>query len=138
MSVEIDGHEYITGHEYAAEFGRDASGLRHAARHDRHGIGSTARMIGHKTRLYRLDLVEEWREFADGSKWPRSRPFGDVTRTAWRYDLDRAVVYAHLRKGYLRARQDDTGNWHIAVADAVTWARDYMGILAVINEGDPE
>lgn len=138
MAVEIDGQVYITGREYEVEFGRDASGLRHAARHNRFDIGDTARMMGAKTRLYRLDLVEAWREFADGARWPRNRPFGDVSRVAWRYDLDRAVVYRHLRNGYLRGTQDDTGNWHIAAADAKAWARDYMGIPRAINEGDPE
>jgi hypothetical protein len=138
MAVEIDGHIYITGHEYAAEFGRDASGLRHAARHNRCGIGDDVKMIGAKTRLYRLDLVEAWRVIADGGKWPRNRPFGDVTRIAWRYDLDRAVVYRHLRNGYLRGTQDDTGNWHITATDAKAWARDYMGIPRPVNQGDPE
>lgn len=138
MAVEIEGLVYITGNEYEAEFGRDPSGLRHAARHNRCKIGETAKMLGAKTRLYRLDLVEQWREIADGSKWPRARPFGDVTRVAWRYDLDRALIYRHLRIGYLRGKQDDTGNWHIEAHDAKIWARDYMGIPAPVNQGDPE
>jgi hypothetical protein len=138
MAVEIDGQIYITGREYEVEFGRVASNLRHAARLNRCGIGETARMLGGKTRLYRLDLIEEWRAVSDGSKWPRNRPFGDITRVAWRYDLDRAVVYRHLRNGYLRGKQDEGGTWHIAAADATAWARDYMGILAPVNEGGPE
>lgn len=138
MAVEIDGQVFITGREYEAEFGRDASGLRHAYRHNRCQIGDTAKMLGQKTRLYRLDRIEAWRAVARDAKWPRTRPLGDITRIAWRYDLDRTVVYRHLRNEYLRGRQDEGGNWHIADADAKAWARDYMGIPAPINDGDPE
>lgn len=134
MPTVIDGHEYITSNEFAEEYGRDPSGLRHAARADRYGIGSTAIKFDSRTKLYRADLVERWRtEQVDTGDWARSKPEGDVSRIARRYDLDYGMVQRAAKSGRLRARQRPNGEWVISDTNAAAWAAEWLGITAPVE-----
>lgn len=137
MSVEIDGDVYITGAEYAAEFGLDASGLRHAYRNGRLGEDAS-RMAGAKTRMYRLDRIEAWRETVKSRDWEVGRRPGTVSRIAHRYDLDRTMVYRALKSGALKGRQDPKGVWSVSPRAAADWAHEYLGIDAPVNTTEPE
>lgn len=134
----IEGREYITPEQYAATYGRDASGLRYAARHNKHGIGAEAIRINASTKVYPADLVRAWRANADIRRWGRGvKNASAVTRIARRYDLDRQVVWRAVRAGRIAgARQDGAGTWQISDAAAAAWAAEWMGIEAPVVEGE--
>lgn len=134
----IDGREYITPEQYAAKYGREASGLRYAARHNRYGLGDEALSINASMKVYPLDLVKAWREGVAASDYRRGvKHASDISRIAARYDLDRGMVWRAVQKGKIRgAVQDDSGTWRISDQAAAEWAAEWLGITEPVYTDD--
>lgn len=126
----IEGRDYITPEQYAEQYGRDASGLRYAARHNRDGLGDEAIAINASTKVYPADLVKQWRDRVDAGDWQRgTKNASAITRISQRYDLDRQVVWRAVRAGRIPgAKQDASGTWQISDKAAADWAAEWLGI----------
>lgn len=134
----IDGREYITPEQYAATYGRDASGLRAAARAGRAGLDEAAVRVNASTVLYPADLVATWRSQVDtygrGVKYASA-----ITRIARRYDLDRSLVWRAARAGRIAgAVQEPGGTWRIDDTAAAAWAAEWLGITEPVYHDDED